>query len=151
MNLQELNAHWRKIQVLMSDREILCSVQQAIAPKGQNLTGMPHTPGVSDKTADLAIELAEIEDHIAQMEKEIKAEEPQIEAFISTIGDARTKLIFRLRFIRGYSWKEVSAVLGKYCSETTARAACYRFFDVEQRRAAEAESRANQTVLSGFE
>ncbi len=150
MNLQELNEHWRKVEALRRDRELLLSVQQAIAPRGQNLTGMPHTPRVSDKTGDLAVELAEIKNHISQMEKEIYAEEPEIEVFISTIEDVSTKLIFRLRFIRGYSWKEVSTVLGKHYNEATVRATCYRFFGAKQRRVEEAESRADQTVLEGF-
>lgn len=148
MTLQELNEHYRKVQMLSEDRELLSSVRASIAPKGQVLTGMPHAPGISDKTGDLAVELAEIEEHIEQTEREILAEEPRIAAFIETITDARTRLVFRLRFLRGFTWKEVAGVLGRYSTEDTARATCYRYFDTARRREEEART---QVRLEGFE
>ena len=61
------------------------------------------------------------------LEEEVKASEGQIMPFIQGIDDDQTRLIFRLRFLRGLAWKEVAAVIGGRISEDSVKMACYRY------------------------
>ncbi len=127
MTLRELTEHWRLLQKLHESRETLRSLQESIAPAGQVLTGMPHAPGVKDKVGDLAIEILEMESDIAKLQQAVKAEEQRITEFISTIDDGCTKLIFRLRFVRGLTWKEVAGLMGGWNTEESVKSTCYRY------------------------
>lgn len=129
MTLRELTDHWRLLQKLHESKETLRSLQESIAPAGQVLTGMPHAPGVKDKVGDLAVEIAQMEEDIAKQQKISDDEEKTILLFVSGIDDPRTKLIFRLRFIRGMTWGEVAGLVGNYATEKSVKQVCYRYLD----------------------
>ena len=128
MTLEDLNQHLELREALEKAREMLASLRLAAQPGAAKLTGMPHTPGVKDKVGDLAIEIADLSARIDYMSAELSAQEPPIEAFIATVDDDQLRIILRLRFLRGLSWKEVSQVLGRYTSENSVRSTCYRYF-----------------------
>lgn len=129
MTLRELTEHWRLLQKLHESRETLHSLQESIAPAGQSLTGMPHAPGVKDRVGDLAVEMVEMEKDISEQQKIADDEEKKILYFISGIQDARTKLIFRLRFIRGLTWGEIAGIIGNYSTEKSVKQMCYRYIE----------------------
>ena len=103
-----------------------------MSPGASALTGMPHTPGVSDKVGDLAAEIADMDAYIQYIEAEIKANEPPILDFIQSIEDPPVRIIFRLRFIRGMTWKEVSQVLGQFTTEKSVSQICYKYLNAEE-------------------
>ena len=113
MTLQELSKYYDIQMTLEKDREALERLRQRITPASPQLTGMPHTPGVRDKVGDLAVELADMDERIRWLEELAAQEKPKVEAYCKSIVDARMYLVFRLRFIRCYSWSEVAGVLGK--------------------------------------
>lgn len=127
MTLQELNKHFELREKLAKAHEMLDALRAAACPGAQVLTGMPHAPGVKDKVGDLAVEIADMGERIEFLESEIKASEASILQFIKSIDDDQTRLIFRLRFIRGLSWKEVSQILGKYTTEKSVSEVCYKY------------------------
>lgn len=127
MTLQELNLHLELREKLAKAQEILGSLRRSALPGAAKITGMPHAPGVNDKVGDLAVEIADMDARIEYLEEEIRKSESSILAFISGVDDDQARMAFRLRFIRGLSWKEVSSVLGKYTSESSVKSACYRF------------------------
>ena len=104
------------------------ALRDASHPQSPNFSGMPQAPGVKDKVGDLAVELADMDSRIHFLQEEITRQEPPIEAFISEIEDDQVRIAFRLRFLRGLSWKEVSGVLGRGTSEASVKNACYRIF-----------------------
>ncbi len=128
MTLEELNQHLALREKLDKAQELLMSLRAAANPGAAKLTGMPHAPGVKDKVGDLAIEIADLTSRIEYLTAEVVAQEPPIEAFVSGIEDDQTRMVFRLRFLRGLSWKEVSQILGQYTTEGSVKAACYRYF-----------------------
>jgi len=87
---------------------------------------MPHAPGVRDAVGDLAAELADLKTEISELEEEIARSETAIADYIASIKDARTRMIFRLRFIRGMAWKEVAATIG-WISESGVKAIYDRY------------------------
>lgn len=126
MTLDELNKHLELREKLAKAQEMLVSLRVAAQPGAAKLTGMPHTPGVRDKVGDLAAEIADLSGRIDEITAEIAQQEPWIEAFIAEISDDQTRMVFRLRFLRGLSWKEVSQVLGQYTTEKSVSDLCYK-------------------------
>ena len=129
MTLQELNQLFELRERLAKAQEMIDSLRAAACPGGQVLTGMPHAPGYKDKVGDLAVEIADMAERIEYLQGEIAKAEAPILDFIRAIDNDQTRLIFRLRFIRGLTWKEVASVIGGRNSEDSVRMACYRYLD----------------------
>lgn len=108
--MQKLNRYLALIDQLDSARKSLMDLQDAATPGAQKLTGMPHAPGVRDKVGDLAIEIADTKDAIADMEAEIEATAKEIEEFIPTIPYVELRNIFRMRYIRLLDWEDIAEV-----------------------------------------
>lgn len=128
MTLEDLNQHLMLRDELNKAEEMLEALRLAAGPSTPKLTGMLHAPGVSDKVGDLAVEIADLSNRIDELRKEVVEQEIPIEAFVSRIQDNQTRLVFRLRFLRGLSWKEVSQVLGRFTTESSIKTTCYRYF-----------------------
>lgn len=86
--------------------------------KGQEITGMPFGSGISDKTADSAIETAELQMLLEVTIKRLYLVRNSIERFLQTIDDPEMRLIIRLRSINDMGWQEIGDELGM--SRTTA-------------------------------
>ena len=132
MTLAELNWHFELRDKLARAQETLATLRQKALPGAAAMTGMPHAPGVSDKVGNLAAEIADMEASIAYLEEEVKAHEGHVLAFIQTIEDPQLRIVFRLRFVRGLSWKEVSQVLGPYTSEKSVSLMCYKYLRADE-------------------
>ena len=129
MTREQIKEHFALRREMALSQETLKSLCDAASPGAQVLTGMPHAPGVTDKTGDLAAEIADMESEIEGMEKALAAEEPEIEAFIREIRNSRTRMIFRLRLLRGMTWKEVASVLGKWNTAKSCQDAFWSYVD----------------------
>jgi len=127
MTLYELNKHHDLLDRRQKAVEMRDALMSAACPGAQKLTGMPHATGVSDKVGDLAVEIAEVDDEIQRLDAEIHTSEAIITAWLSEIEDMKTRIIFRLRFIRGYQWKEIAGVVGQYQTESSVRGSAYRY------------------------
>lgn len=127
MTLHELSKYYDIQMTLGKDREALERLRRRITPASPQLTGMPHTPGVRDKVGDLAVELADMDERIRWLEELAAQEKPKVKAYCKSIVDARMYLIFRLRFIRCYSWAEVAGVLGKGYTEDGVSRMAYNY------------------------
>lgn len=127
MTLDELNIHFNLVTELKKAKDMLQNLWNAAYPGGQVLTGMPHAPGVKDKIGDLGIEIADLETEIEVMEAAVNNSAVPVLAFIAEIPDIQTRMVFRLRFCRGYQWKEVARMLGGGNSEDSVKKVCYRY------------------------
>ena len=79
--------------------------------KAANLSGMPPGGNISDNTAKIATEIAEIHELIALKIRECMIARQRIERYISTVYDAEMRVIIRLRCINFLSWEEIAAEL----------------------------------------
>ena len=129
MTLEDLNQHLELVNELKKAKDMLQSLWNAAYPGGQVLTGMPHAPGVKDKIGDLAVDIADLETEIELMQKQVDESAKGVTAFISTIPDVQTRVIFKIRFCRGYEWKQVARVLGGGNSEASVKSAAYRYIE----------------------
>lgn len=76
----------------------------------------------------------ELYHHVAERPKldraQLEAQAAGIgEDYINAIEDAAVRIFFRLRFLRGLSWKEVAAVVGCGKAWTSVRDACFRYLN----------------------
>ena len=128
MTLDELNAHLYLMQKLNTARDMLQSLRDS-ALRASSYDGMPHTPGAGDKVAALAIKCAELEETVSVYAAQAGESEKSVKAWISTILDSRTNLIFYLRFICGYEWREVAEVIGGRNTEAAVKSQAYRYLE----------------------
>lgn len=127
MRLIELNRYFELINSLVRTNELLENLRAAAYPASPTLTGMPHAPGVKDKIGDLAVEIADLKTRIEYIESEIEKQKTAVEEFVESIEDYYIRTIFRLRFKRGLSWKEVATLVGGRNTEESVKSACYRY------------------------
>ncbi len=130
MTLQELSQHYDLREQLRKDEEILASLRAAATPGAQVITGMPHAPGVYDRVGSLAVEIADMEGRINALREQLAREEVVIGAFIDGIRDDQTRMIFRLRFLRGLLWRQVAQVIGGGNTEASVKSVCYRYLNL---------------------
>ena len=80
--------------------------------KGQELSDMPRGSGISDKTADMAIEKAEIKIIINGKLAEIQVQRKRIMNYINSIDDSLLRQIMFLRNVSCMSWNQIANELG---------------------------------------
>lgn len=127
MTLQELSAYYILRTKIDVARETLQSLEYAAEPGAQAIDGMPHGQGVSDKVGDLAIEIADMRKTIEALEFEAGEALEKITNYIDNIESDFVRVIFRLRFIRCLSWREVASVIGGKNTGNSVKLICYRF------------------------
>lgn len=131
MTLQELNGHLDMVLQLLEAKEGLNNLQAKILG-AQQYDGMPHSHEASRKTEQLAASLEMQSDDVRRLEKIVARSEVEVKAFIDSIADSRTRLIFRLRFLCGCKWEEVAELLGGRNTEKTVSMACYRYLQIDE-------------------
>lgn len=129
MRKQDLDCHLELRQQLEKEREMLAALEAAAGPRTQRLNGMPLAHGVGDPVGCLAVEIADMRETIIRREAAVARSEVMVAAYIQTIEDSLTRMIFRLRFIRGMAWKEVAAAIGGRNTENGVKNICYRYME----------------------
>lgn len=130
MTLSDLNLHLDMVTQLANARDRLQSMRESVM-RAQTYDAMPHGTGTSDKVGKLAILIVEQEEEVARYEKIVERSEVGVKEYIDTIQDNRTKLIFKLRFVCGFSWAEVADVIGGRNTEEAVKSVCYRYLQVD--------------------
>lgn len=80
--------------------------------KGQQITGMPHVPGVNDKVGDLVATMADIEAIIRGKLAEIQMQRKRIIEYIDSIDDSLLRQIMFLRNVSCMTWRQIANELG---------------------------------------
>ena len=132
MTLEQLNELFDLREQLRRVLEMRQSFMDAARPGAQVLTGMPHATGARDKVGDLAVEIAHLDARAEEFQTSIAHRETAVEQFIQSIPDDRTRMVFRLRFMRGMTWQEVAEVFGGGNTETGMKLTCYRYLDAQK-------------------
>lgn len=79
--------------------------------KGQELSDMPRGSGISDKTADMAVEKAEIKTIIEGKLAEIQVQRRRILNYIGDLEDSLLRQIMFLRNVSCMTWGQVATEL----------------------------------------
>lgn len=107
--LNQLHYINKEIEVL---KKQLDELKSRSLIKGQELTGMPHVSGTSDKTAQIAVAIREIEELYEIKLRELYVVRGRIERYINTIEDSELRLIVRLRCINNMRWEDIAVEVG---------------------------------------
>lgn len=120
MNLTELNEHYK----------LICDLHNAECML-DNLCSLAENGDASVSGSAPALELSdEIEDMKSRIKhyNEIRAHnEPGIRKYISGIASDQTRLIFKLRFLEGFMWKEIARIIGGGNRTENIKGYCYRY------------------------
>ena len=76
---------------------------------------------------DIKSEINKLENDISKKLLQCICERRQLEKYISQIPDSLARQIFTLRFIQGYSWRQVTQKIGWKNSEDNVRQICRRY------------------------
>ena len=129
MTLEKLNSYAEAVRELKETESLLASMEAAVLPGAQVLTGMPHSSGYSDKLGKLVPEIADARDTIACLKKQLAAQEKEVMCFISSLPNCQTRIVFRLRFLRGLTWTQIAAIIGGKNTSDSVRMICNRYFE----------------------
>ena len=125
MTIEELNVLFDLRAELEWLNTAKAQLMDAATSTTAKLTGMPHGSGVTDKVGGFAAEIADLDSQIEQITAKSDAKEAQLADWIAGIRDPRTRLVFRLRFFRALSWKEIAKIT--HTTTDTVKAIVYRW------------------------
>ena len=131
MTLRELSIYYKLHERLERNRQMLSSLYTAAGLGAQEITGMPHAPGVSDEVSNLVIEIEDLKERISHLESECAQEKRILERYIDTIEDDQTRMVFRLRFVHCMTWPQVAEAIGGRNTANSVKLICYRYLDKE--------------------
>lgn len=126
MCLTDLNNHLSLIKDLTETNELLTRLKSS-ALTASSYDGMPHAPGAGDKVGALAVKLAELETKVDELQRAVDNSKDEVLQFIDSITDNRTNLIFYLRYICGYEWRNIANMIGGGNTENGIKCAAYRY------------------------
>jgi len=92
-----------------------------------NITGMPHTSGVSDKVGKYAAEIADLKELLDLNLKKCFYELNRINRYIESLEDSQIRMIVSLRYINGLGWDQVAYSIGGGNSEKSVQMILNRF------------------------
>ena len=107
--LNQLHYINKEIEVL---KKQLDELKSRSLIKSQELTGMPLAPGTSDKTAQIALAIREIEELYEIKLRELYVVRGRIERYINTIENYTERIIIRLRCVNNMRWEDIGQELG---------------------------------------
>ena len=129
MTLRELSIYYKLHKKLEQNRQMLSSLYATAGLGAQEITGMPHAPGVSDQVSGLVIEIEDLKKRIVGLEEDCEREKRILERYISTIEDDQTRMIFRLRFVHCMTWPQVAKAIGGRNTANSVKLICHRYLN----------------------
>ena len=100
---------------------ILEALEAKAGLNGSALDGMPHGTDVSDKVGNIAIAIADMKTLIDELEDQAAVNDAAVMEFSKTFRDDRLRVAIQMRFISGFTWSEVSEILGGVSEDTLRR------------------------------
>ena len=127
MTLKELSQLYYLNREIEMDKKRLQELEAEAVSISPNLTGMPRSPGVSDKVGRYAAEIADLKGIIEAKIQQCIHERNRLERYITDIDDTLLRQIFTYRFVNGLTWDQVAAHVGGGNNEGNVRMLCYRY------------------------
>lgn len=78
----------------------------------QHITGMPRSPGVTDKLAKYVAEIIDLKGLIDLNIKKCFYELNRLNRYIESIEDSQMRMIISLRYVNGLNWTQVAMSIG---------------------------------------
>lgn len=127
MTLKELSQLYYLNREIEMDKKRLQELEVLAVSISPNLTGMPRSPGVSDKVGRYAAEIADLKGIIEAKHQQCLYERSRLERYIASIDDSLIRQIFAYRFVNGLPWLQVAACIGGNNTADSVRMMCNRY------------------------
>lgn len=127
MTLKELSQLYYLNREIEMDKKRLLELEAQAVSCSPNLTGMPRSPGISDKVGRYAADIVDLKGIIEAKLQQCIYERNRLERYISEIDDSLLRQIFTYRFVNGLPWEQVAACVGGSNTPASVKMACYRY------------------------
>lgn len=127
MTLKELSQLYYLNREIEMDKRRLQELELKAVSCTPDTTGMPRSPGVSDRVGRYAAEIADLRGIIEAKHQQCLYERSRLERYIADIDDSLLRQVFTYRFINGLPWEQVAACVGGSNSAGSVRMMCYRY------------------------
>ena len=130
MTVKELSQLYYLKREIKHDQRRLEALEGQVGVGATVLDGMPKAPNWNNsKVERLAVEIVDLKAIIAAKQIQLIHEQQRLERFINAVSDSETRLIMKLRFVDGLSWKNVAKHLGDGHTADRVRMVCNQFLD----------------------
>lgn len=126
MTKKELSQLYYLNREIEQDKHRLAELEAAATSTTSHITGLPHTSGITDKTA-LAAAIADARDILEQKQLRCIQQYNDMMRWISEIDDSMMRQIITLRCVNGLNWRQVAFSIGGGNTEDGVRKAFARF------------------------
>lgn len=131
MTLKELSQLYYLNREIEMDRKRLLELEAQAVSCSPNLTGMPRSPGVSDKVGRYAADIVDLKAIIEAKHQQCIHERNRLERYIMDIDDSLLRQIFTYRFVNGLPWEQVAECVGGGNTAAGVKMMCYRYLKRE--------------------
>lgn len=131
MTLKELSQLYYLNREIEMDKRRLQELEVKVVSCSANLSGMPRSPGVSDRVGRYAADIVDLKGIIEAKLQQCIYERNRLERYISSIDDSLLRQIFTYRFINGLPWEQVAACVGGGNTVAGVKMLCYRHLNKE--------------------
>lgn len=129
MTKQELSQLFYLNREIAEEKRKLAELETAATNTTTKITGMPHVSGVSRKSENMAILIAEQRDLIELKVKQSIIEYNRLNRYIADISDPLMRLILSYRYVNGFMWHQVAMHIGGKNTADSVRMAHDRFLE----------------------
>ena len=126
MTSHELSQLYWLNREIEQEKKRLAELEAAATDTSVKITGLPHVPGISDKTA-IAAEIAESKAIIKAKTDLCVVEYNRLNRYIAGIDDSLIRQIMSLRYISGMTWVQVAMHIGGDNTPDGVRMAAKRY------------------------
>ena len=131
MTLKELSQLYYLNREIEMDKKRLQELEIMAVSISPNLSGMPRSPGVSDKVGRYAAEIADLNGIIEAKHQQCLYERSRLERYIASIDDSLLRQVLTYRFVNGLPWEQVAACVGGSNTAGSVKMMCYRYLKQE--------------------
>ncbi len=126
MTQKELSQLYWLNREIEADKIRLAELEAAATGETSKITGLPHAPGISNKTA-IAAEIADVRTVIKAKSEMAVVEYNRLNRYIARVEDSLIRQIMSLRYVDGLSWRQVAYCIGGGNTEDGVRVAVSRY------------------------
>ncbi len=131
MTLKELSQLYYLNREIDMDKKRLQELEAQAVSITPNLSGMPRSPGVSDKVGRYAAEIADLKGIIEAKHQQCLYERSRLERYIADLDDSLLRQVLTYRFVNGLPWEQVAACVGGGNTAGSVKMMCYRHLKQE--------------------
>ena len=126
MTCKELSRLYDLNREIEQDKQRLRELESASTNANSKITGMPHAPGISDKTS-LAVDIAYLKGIIQSKLLQTVCEYTRLIDYINGIDDVHVRSILTLRHVNGLSWLQIGFSMGGGNTAAGVKRAYFRY------------------------